>query len=177
MGQPFVGEIRLFAGNFAPFNWAFCNGQQIAISENQTLFQLIGTTYGGDGVSTFNLPNLQSRVPVHQGTAPSGGTFVIGQLAGVEAVTLTTQQMPSHNHALVATGGGQTLAPTANTFPAVATTSTGTPNVYAPGTTTNRTLNPATIKNDGGSLPHSNLQPYLAVNFIISLFGIFPSQS
>jgi microcystin-dependent protein len=176
MGQPYVGEIRLFGGNFAPVGWALCNGAPQSISSNPTLFQLIGTTYGGDGVQTFNLPNLQSRVPVHQGTGTSG-TYVIGQAAGVETVTLTTQQMPSHNHALVATSSGQTLVPSTSTFPAVATTTNGTAILYAPGTTTGRTLNPATIKNDGGSQPHSNIQPYLAVNFIISLYGIYPSPS
>jgi microcystin-dependent protein len=177
MGQPYVGEIRMFAGTYAPLGWAFCDGTIIPISENTALFQLLGTIYGGDGQQTFGLPNLQSRVPVHQGNAPFGGTYVIGQMAGVEAVTLTVQQMPAHNHILNATSGGQTLAPTTTTFPAVATTAAGTGNVYAPGTITGRTLNAGTIKNDGGSQPHSNIQPYVAITFIISLYGIFPSQS
>jgi microcystin-dependent protein len=176
MGQPFVGEIRMFAGNFAPLNWALCNGATIAISENTTLFQLIGTTYGGDGVNTFNLPNLQSRVPVHQGTAISGSTYVIGQVSGAENVTLTTQQMPTHNHSLSATNTGQVLAPSATTIPALATSTQTNYGVYGPAQISTN-LNPATIKNDGGSQPHNNIQPYLAINFIISLFGIFPSQS
>src|SRR5437763_2935434 len=119
MAQPYVGEIRMFAGNFAPAGWMFCDGTQLPISQNETLFQLIGTTYGGDGQSTFNLPDLRGRVPVHQGTDPGTGTnFTMGELAGVESVTLTTQQMHQHNHALMATKtagkqantGGQLLA-------------------------------------------------------------------
>src|SRR5947208_17026937 len=100
MGQPYVGEIRMFAGNFAPAGWAFCNGQTIPISENDTLFTLIGTTYGGDGQETFALPDLQSRIPIHMGTGSSGTTYQIGEMAGVESVTLTTQQIPSHTHAM-----------------------------------------------------------------------------
>jgi microcystin-dependent protein len=176
MGQPFVGEIRLFAGDFAPLNWAFCDGQQISISDNPTLFQLIGTTYGGDGVQHFNLPNLQSRVPIHQGTG-GGGTYVMGEQAGREEVTLTVQQMPSHNHSLAAANTGQTPNPTSTTVFGSATSGAqpGNLNVYGP-PPFDRTLASATIKNDGGSLPHSNIQPYLAINFIISLFGIFPSH-
>src|ERR1700736_4272739 len=106
MGQPYVGEIRMFAGNFNPNGWAFCNGQLIAISENDTLFNLIGTTYGGDGQQTFALPNLQARLPLHMGTGPGGPTFTIGETGGSENVTLTTQQIPSHPHPLLATNGG-----------------------------------------------------------------------
>src|SRR4029453_11314293 len=102
MAQPYVGEIRMFAGNFAPAGWMFCSGQTLPISENETLFQLLGTTYGGDGEETFPLPNLQSRIPIHQGTGPSGDTYQMGELAGDENVTLTTQQIPIHNHTLVA---------------------------------------------------------------------------
>src|SRR6185437_7749552 len=102
MAQPYVGEIRMFAGNFNPNGWAFCNGALLPISENETLFQLIGTTYGGDGQETFALPNLQSRVPIHMGTGASGSTFVLAETGGVESVTLTTQQIPLHNHAFVA---------------------------------------------------------------------------
>jgi microcystin-dependent protein len=178
MSQPFVGEIRIFAGNFAPLDWAFCNGALIPISQFDVLFNLIGTTYGGDGQSTFALPNLQSRVPIHMGTGSSGTTYLIGQQAGVENVTLLVGQMPSHNHVLASAGGTPALAPSASTILATTATSThaGSNAIYGP-TPATQTLNPAIIKNDGGSQPHSNLQPYLAVNFIISLFGVFPSRS
>src|SRR5512133_2902137 len=114
MAQPYVGEIRIFAGSFPPNGWMFCDGQPLAISENETLFTLIGTTYGGDGQETFNLPDLRGRVPIHQGTGPDGQTFVIGQAAGVETVTRTTSQIPIHNHAFIGTGnpGGTTNPPT-----------------------------------------------------------------
>ena len=176
MGQPYVGEIRMFAGNFAPYGWALCNGASLAISNFDTLYNLIGTTYGGDGQQTFNLPNLQSRVPVHMGTSNSGGSYSIGQTGGVESVTLTTQQMPQHNHALFAASAGETLKPSAATIPALATSTQTNFGVYGPAPTTTN-LNPATIKNDGGSQPHSNIQPFLAFNFIISLYGVYPSPS
>jgi microcystin-dependent protein len=175
MGSPFIGEIRMFGGNFAPVNWAFCNGQTLSIAQYTALFSLIGTTYGGDGVQTFNLPNLQSRVPVHQGNGP-GGTYVIGQPAGAEAVILTPQQMPSHTHTLGAANTGETEVPTNSTIPALATSNQAGVAVYGP-VPTNTNLNPNTIRNDGGGQPHSNIQPYLALNFIISLLGIFPPRS
>src|SRR4029077_7806068 len=115
MGQPFVGEIRMFGGNFAPVGWMTCDGQLIPISENETLFNLIGTTYGGDGQSTFALPNLAARVPVHMGTGPGSTSFLIGQNGGVTSVTLTTAQLPSHSHALLATSSGQQQSPASNT--------------------------------------------------------------
>jgi microcystin-dependent protein len=171
MGNPFIGEIRMFAGLFAPVNWHFCDGTLIPISENTTLFQLIGTTYGGDGQQTFALPDLRSRVPMHQG---SGN--LIGQAAGVENVTLTTAQIPSHNHPFMATSGNPALSPSGN-LPAPASSKlSGPAHVYGPAGTKPTHLSPASIQNDGGSQPHNNIQPYLAVNFIIALFGIFPSQ-
>jgi microcystin-dependent protein len=177
MTAPYVGEIRIFAGTFAPAGWMFCAGQTLSIAEYSTLFALIGTTYGGDGQQTFLLPNLQSRVPIHQGTG-GGGSYVMGQPGGVENVTLTTQQMPQHNHSLGAANTGQVLAPTANTIVGAAIAPTQPGNTYTygppPGATT---LNPNTIKNDGGSQPHNNIQPYVAIYYIISLFGIFPSQN
>src|SRR6185437_13404806 len=118
MSSPYVGEIRMFAGNFAPVGWALCAGQLIAISQNETLFQLIGTTYGGDGESTFALPNLQSRVPIHMGTGPGLSPYVIGQSGGNESVTLTTQQIPSHTHTMLATNTGQVATATSSTSPA-----------------------------------------------------------
>ena len=175
MGDPYVGEIRMFGGSFAPDRWLFCRGQTLSISENEVLFQLIGTTYGGDGVRTFNLPNLAGRLPMHQGTNPgTGTTFVLGQSAGVESVTLTTQQIPNHSHPLLATSDVATVnAPTNNVLGATTGATTlayGTDNPKI-------TLAPGSISKVGGNLPHDNMQPYLCVNFIISLTGIFPSQA
>lgn len=171
MSQPYVGEIRMFGGNFAPAGWNFCNGQLLSIAEFSTLFNLIGTTYGGDGQQTFGLPNLQGRVPVHQG---SGGmsNYVIGQLGGVETVTLSTNQIPGHSHAAaVSTAPGTQPGPGANLLAASADTALYTAD--AP----NVSLNSGTVAAAGGSQPHDNMQPYLGVSFIISLFGVFPSPS
>ena len=168
MSNPFVGEIRMFGGNFAPAGWMLCQGQLLPISENETLFNLIGTTYGGDGQSTFALPNLASRVPVHQG--PS---FILGQTGGVESVTLTTNQIPSHTHQ--ATGypvAGNSASPTGTRWASSADTAIN-PYAAPPGDTT---MNAGAIGTDGGSQPHDNMLPFLAINFSISLFGIFPSQ-
>ncbi len=165
MPEPFVGEIRMFGGNFAPAGWAFCDGQLIPISENDVLFTIIGTTYGGDGQETFALPNLQSRVPMHQGNG-----FVIGEAAGTESVTLTTQQIPLHTHPMVATTtGGTSTTPTNNILaqsPSIKMYSVAAPNT---------TLAATTITPEGGSQPHENMQPFLVISFIISLFGRFPS--
>ena len=171
MAQPYVGEIRIFAGNFAPAGWMFCEGQLLPISENETLFNLIGTTYGGDGQSTFALPDLRGRLPIH-----AGNGFVLAETGGVEEVTLTVQQIPSHNHPLLATNAGQQLSPANNTTLASPTSQQAGTSIYgvAP---SNTTLNPATVTSTGGSQPHSNFQPYLCVDFIISLFGIFPSPT
>jgi microcystin-dependent protein len=176
MSSPYVGEIRMFAGNFNPAGWMFCDGQLMPISENEVLFNLIGTTYGGDGQSTFALPNLQGRLPVHQGTG-TGPAFVIGEAGGTETVTLTTQQIPIHSHPLMATNGGPVASPS-NANPAVAS-STGQIGVlvYGAPASAPTTLHPSTIQNAGSSNPHNNMQPYLCINFIISLFGIFPTQS
>jgi microcystin-dependent protein len=174
MATPFIGEIRMFAGNFSPANWALCNGQVLAISQYEALFQLIGTTYGGDGVNTFALPNLQGRAPIHQGNLSGGANYIIGELSGSETVTLTTNQIPSHNHPLQATtGSGTGLAPTG----LVMATPTGIagPQTYVTPTAVTALANTSTIA--GGSLPHDNMQPYLVINFIIALFGIFPTQN
>jgi microcystin-dependent protein len=172
VAQPYVGEIRMFGGNFPPNGWAFCNGATMAISENETLFQLIGTTYGGDGESTFNLPDLQGRVPIHQGTGPDGQTYIVGEKAGVETVTLTLQQIPNHNHAFIGTGNPGTTTNPPNNI--VAQNSGNTiyieDQAFVP-------LAPQSLLPEGGSQPHENIQPFLCVAFIISLFGIFPSQS
>lgn len=169
MAQPYVGEIRMFAGNFAPAGWMFCEGQLLPISENETLFQLIGTTYGGDGESTFALPDLRGRVPIHQGNG-----FILAETGGAEEITLTVQQVPAHSHpALGSTAiasstdaGGNVMARTtvAAVFP-----------YGADNPPTN--LSPSAISSVGGSQPHTNFQPYLCVNYIISLFGIFPSPT
>lgn len=165
MGTPFVGEIRMFAGNFAPQGWQLCQGQLLAISENETLFNLIGTTYGGDGQETFAVPNLQSRVPVHVGPG-----FSQGQSGGAESVTLTTSQLPAHSHVPQAAASGNQASP-ANGLWAATTAAMYT--AQAP----DSPLNPVAIGSAGGSQPHDNMLPYLVINFIISLFGIFPSQT
>lgn len=172
MAQPYVGEIRMFAGNFAPAGWSFCNGQLLSIAENEVLFQLIGTTYGGDGQETFALPNLQSRIPIHWGTSPSGTNYVIGDAAGVEEVTLTVQQIPAHNHTPGASSNPGNSATPANAVPATNTTALpygATPPVIP--------MNPSIIQPTGGSQPHTNIQPFLCVSFIISMFGVFPSPT
>ena len=169
MAQPYVGEIRMFAGNFAPAGWAFCDGQLMPISENETLFQLIGTTYGGDGQSTFAMPDLRGRVPLHFGNGLS-----LAETGGVESVTLTTPQIPVHNHALLATLNQGAQNPPAQQLLAQSPTQ----NAFPYGTDVPpATLNQGTISPTGGSQPHENFQPYLCINFIISLFGIFPSPS
>ena len=169
MTQPYVGEIRLFSWNFSPRNWAFCNGQILSIAQNQALFALLGTMYGGNGVSTFALPNLQSATPIHFGNG-----FTQGEATGTEQVTLTLSTMPSHTHTMYGTsttadkkGGG------ANVF--ANDTSTGT-DFFAPsGNLT--ALDPQEIGPSGGSQPHTNMQPYLVMNYCIALYGIFPSRN
>ncbi len=171
MANPYLGEIRLFAGNFAPLNWAFCNGQLLSIAQNDALFSLIGTIYGGDGVQTFALPNLQSRVPVHQGQGPGLSNHTVGEMAGEENVTLTINQIPAHTHVAQANANAGTLASPAGNVWAGANDSP-----FAPPASANTTLAPGALGNAGGSQPHDNMVPFLAVNFIISLAGIFPSQ-
>lgn len=173
MGQPYVGEIRMFAGNFAPAGWAFCNGAILPISENDVLFTLIGTTYGGDGQETFALPNLSSRYPIHQGTSPvTGSTYMLGQAAGVEAVTISTNQLPTHSHIPLANSSpGNSGTPTNSVWakPSAASMYTQLPQ--------NTNMAATAVQPAGGSQPHDNMMPFLCVSFIISLFGIFPSQT
>ncbi|WP_414678250.1 phage tail protein [Longimicrobium sp.] len=172
MAQPYVGEIRMFAGNFAPNGWMFCEGQTLPISENEVLFQLIGTTYGGDGEESFNLPNLASRIPIHMGAGPDGTTYQIGEMAGTEQETLSTQQIPSHTHAFLSAGvNATTRNPLPDFSPARAPGDAFVQNLDAV------QFSPQAITPAGGSQPHENTQPFLCVNFIISLFGIFPSQT
>jgi microcystin-dependent protein len=157
----------MFAGNFAPVGWALCQGQLLSIAENTTLFELIGTTYGGDGQSTFALPNLAGRLPVHM-----AASFPLGQIAGQEMVTLTTPQMPAHGHAVMAsTAAGNQSSPAGNVLADSATVA-----LYN-GNAPNQSLAGQTVQPTGGGQPHDNMQPFLAINFIIALFGIFPSQS
>jgi microcystin-dependent protein len=167
MAQPYVGEIRMFGGDFAPAGWMFCDGSILPISENETLFQLIGTTYGGDGQVTFGLPDLRGRVPIHQGNG-----FILAETGGVEEVTLTPSQIPAHSHAARANTVGQSDSPAGNFWAA----SSGS-FAYKAGSSGTVTMNPTQITSVGGSQPHTNFQPYLCVNFIISLFGIFPSPT
>jgi microcystin-dependent protein len=170
MAQPYVGEIRMFAGNFAPSGWMFCEGQLLPISENETLFQLIGTTYGGDGESTFALPDLRGRIPIHQASG-----FILAETGGAEEITLTVQQIPAHTHQFMATTtAASTTAPSNAVTLALAQLATTTP--YG---TDNPSINmnAQMVGAVGGSQPHTNFQPYLCVDFIISLFGIFPSPT
>lgn len=167
MAQPYVGEIRMFAGNFAPAGWMFCQGQLLPISENDVLFQLIGTSYGGDGESTFALPDLRGRLPMHQ-----SGEFILAQTGGAEQVTLTTQQIPVHTHAMLGnTGNGSQATPGNNVVASSVVMS-----LYA-GETPSAQMAPNSIGPVGGSQPHTNFQPYLCVDFIISLYGIFPTST
>lgn len=175
MSDPYVGEIRMFGGTFAPVGWAFCNGQLLAISENETLFNLIGTTYGGDGQETFGLPNLQSRVPVHQGQLQGGSNYVLAEMVGQETVTITTQQLPQHPHTLVASGDFGNSAAAVNNV--LATLSGGTTKSAYGTAGPIGTLDPSSIGPAGGSQPHDNTQPYLAIAFIISMYGIYPSPT
>ncbi|HEV2773682.1 MAG TPA: tail fiber protein [Thermoleophilaceae bacterium] len=168
MAQPYVGEIRMFAGNFAPAGWIFCEGQLLPISENEALFQLIGTTYGGDGEETFGIPDLRGRLPIHQGSG-----FVLAENGGAEEITLTTNQIAVHTHAFLAdTSAGNTQTPSSNVLVAAS------PNVdlyreFPP----SAAFSPQAIGPVGGSQPHTNFQPYLCIDFILSLFGIFPSPT
>lgn len=174
MSDPFIGEIRMFGGSFAPAGWAFCDGQLLPISENETLFQLIGTTFGGDGQETFALPDLQGRLPLHAGTGTDGINYQISEKAGVESVTLTVNQIPSHQHTPIANSNAGTLSnPGGATWSAP---STGDQLYSQPPNPPASTMHVQAISPTGGSQPHDNMGPYLVVSFIISLFGIFPSQ-
>lgn len=169
---PFIGEVRIFAGNFGPSGWMLCQGQLLPISEYETLFNLIGTTYGGDGVSTFALPNLQSRVPIGDGTGPGLSTYTMGQAGGIETVTLTVNQLPAHTHQFNADMlAGSSASPAGLLYAKYP----GNVPVYS--TSGQYQMNSSVVSPAGGGSPHDNLQPYLAVNYIISLFGVFPSQA
>lgn len=171
MPEPYVGEIRMFAGNFAPAGWMLCQGQTLPISENEVLFQLIGTTYGGDGQETFNLPNLASRMPIHQGTSPSGTNRILGETGGSESVTLTTQQIPIHTHPALCSSGNQPVS----ADPTNGAAAPSDISQYAAGANGGfMGSSPILSTPAGGSQPHDNMIPYLVINYIISLFGVFP---
>ncbi len=167
MAQPYVGEVRMFAGNFAPAGWFFCEGQLLPISEYETLFNLIGTTYGGDGQETFALPDLRGRVPIHFGNG-----YTLAETGGAEEVTLAVNQIPAHSHALLASQAAASSPNPANNV--LAETVTSTP-YFAD--VTNLSLHPSSVTSTGGSQPHTNFQPYVCLDFIISMYGIFPSQT
>jgi|SRR5947209_2639745 len=167
MAQPYVGEIRMFGGSFAPAGWAFCDGALLPISENETLFNLIGTTYGGDGQSTFGLPDLRGRLPLHQGNG-----FTLAETGGVEEVTLNTQQIPSHTHPMT---GSTDIANSPNPANSVLARS-GQVNMFFNGSTAAQ-MDPLMIGQAGGTQPHTNFQPYLCITFIISLYGLYPSPT
>jgi microcystin-dependent protein len=167
MAQPYVGEIRMFAGNFPPAGWMFCEGQSLPISEYETLFQLIGTTYGGDGQSTFALPDLRGRLPIHQGNG-----FILAETGGAEEITLTVSQIPAHSHPMLAsTNASQDPSPSGKVVG-----QSGSALLYVQDAT-DTDMNPLAVLPVGGNQPHTNFQPYLCVDFIISLFGIFPSPT
>lgn len=175
MSDPFLGEIRMFAGNFAPEDWAFCDGALLSIAENDALFSLIGITYGGDGSTTFALPDLRGRLPVGQGTGPGLKPRTIGAPFGTDTVTLTAQQLPAHSHGFVATTAiGASSKPGNNLF-----ADTGNDDIYAPAPENPpfKTMNQQTVRNDGEGTAHDNHMPSLAMNYIICLAGIYPSRS
>ncbi|MGH1427601.1 MAG: phage tail protein [Arenicella sp.] len=174
MSEPFVGEIRMFAGNFAPRGWAFCDGQLLAVSQNDALFSLLGTIYGGDGRTTFGLPDMRGRLPIHAGSGPGLSPRRLGAKGGAENVTLTTNQTPSHTHSVSATSeAGNQTSPQNHFFAAE------NANVYhaAPLSSSVVSLNSSTVTSVGGSRSHTNLMPSLCINFIIALFGIYPSRN
>lgn len=167
MSTPYIGEVRIFAGNFAPVGWLLCQGQLLPISQYEVLFNLIGTTYGGDGQNTFAVPNLASRIPYHQGLG-----YVIGQTGGVEQATLSPQQMPVHSHSANATAAtADQPAPAGNVW------GSGTLSCYSTAQAANVTMNPAALMPAGGSQAHDNMPPFLCLNFIIATEGIYPSPS
>jgi microcystin-dependent protein len=174
MSTPLIGEIKMFAGNFAPQGWALCNGQLLAISQNTALFSILGTTYGGNGTSNFALPDLRSRVPVHMGQGVGLSSYIIGQSAGAESVSLTISTLPAHFHPLVCVGSGGNIASPIGTYPAIE--STGTSMNYSSLPPTGQ-MNTNTVGSAGGGLPFSIVQPYLTVTFIIALEGVFPARN
>lgn len=171
MADPFVAEIRIFPFNFAPKGWAFCDGQILPLSQNTALFALLGTTYGGDGKSTFALPNLQGSVPIHPGQGPGLSLYDLGQQGGSETVTLLESEMPAHSHGLRAVEDDGTFFTPVGQFLAAGNS------MYVAGNAANATMAPQALTPAGGSLPHNNMMPYLTLNFCIALQGVFPPRS
>lgn len=174
MGSPYLGEIRMFAGNFAPAGWMFCEGQLLPISENDVLFALLGTTYGGDGQSTFALPDLRGRFPMHMGSGAGLSSRTLAESAGVEEVTLTTQQIPAHTHV---PQGNSNSGTSDDPSGRVWASSSALQFISSASGVANTNMNASTMGITGGSQPHDNMSPFLVVSFIISLFGIFPSPT
>ncbi len=178
MSEPFIAEIRIFAGNFAPRGWAFCNGQLLPVAQNTALFSLIGTTYGGDGRSTTALPNLEGRAPMHPGRGPGLTSRRLGERLGIETVTLTEAQMPSHNHTMMAVNPSQFTVANSRDPQGRALAGVVTGQAYQSNSTSNVVaMNTGSLANTGGSQSHNNMQPFLAINFIIALVGLYPSRS
>jgi microcystin-dependent protein len=175
MSNPFVAEIRIFTGNFAPKGWALCNGQLLPISQNTALFSLLGTTYGGDGKSNFALPDMQGNTPMQQGQGPGLSLRDLGEEAGEQTVTLLQTEMPSHSHGVQAGGGSDSGSPVGETWGG-GQKGFGT-NLYTPSSAQNVAMNPLTTTISGGNLPHNNMMPFLGLTFIIALQGVFPARS
>jgi microcystin-dependent protein len=173
MAQPYVGEIRMFAGDYAPAGWSFCNGALLPVSQYQSLFQLIGTTYGGDGQNTFALPDLQGRVPIHQGQGVGLSNYVLGSKAGMEWVTIFPNQLSKHGHGAIGSATGSAVSNPSNN---VWGNSQITNKSFGPGTSANATMNIGSIFNTGQTMPHNNMMPFQAITFIIALVGTYPSQ-
>jgi microcystin-dependent protein len=176
MSNPFLGEIRIFAGNFAPTGWALCNGQLMSISQNTALFSLLGTTYGGDGKSNFALPNLQGCIPMQPGQGPGLSSHVPGESGGSPTVTLIQSQMPAHSHTAKCDSGAGSLASPANGVWAASGAGRTPPPYYSNATPTAQ-MSPNVLSSTGGSQPHNNMAPYLGLTFIIALQGIYPPRS
>jgi microcystin-dependent protein len=173
MSNPYLGEVRLFAGNFAPAGWNFCDGSLLPISQYTALYNLLGTNYGGDGQNTFALPDLRSRVPIHMGQGAGLSAYALAQNGGVEMVTVTAAQLPAHTHSLTVSGTAATAATPIGNFPGAS----GTISIYRPGSATAALAAGALPTAAGQSLPHNNIQPVLGISFIIALEGIYPSQN
>jgi microcystin-dependent protein len=175
--EPYIGQISIFAGNFAPRGWAQCNGQLLSIAQNTALFSILGTTYGGDGRVTFALPDLRGRVPVHMGQGPGLSNYVEGEASGSETVTLISTQMPAHTHIVTCSGSAGAIDNPTNAVPGLATESTTRNPVNSYNPTADATMAVSMVQPAGGSQPHQNLQPFLVLNFIIATEGIFPSRN
>ena len=177
MAEPFIGQITLFGGNFAPRGWAFCDGQLLSISQNTALFSILGTTFGGNGQTTFGLPDLRGRVPMHPGSGPGLSARFLGEQGGVESVTLLATQMPPHNHQLNASSTDATTPVPTNNVLAKANDPNTLNEINSFAATSNTNLSPGSIGQAGGGQPHSNVQPYTCINYIIALEGIYPSRN